>query len=153
MNISVKPAEADDIDAVAAIEAECFSQAWSRQAFADVLYREDVLLLAAHIGDEEQAVGYVCMYMAVDEGEITNVAVKSDHRGLGIADALMDDLIRRGEEHGIEKIFLEVRESNKPAIGLYAKKGFEQCGIRKAFYREPTENALVMIKDLRKQKV
>ena len=147
MNISVRSAENDDIDAVAAIEAECFSEPWSSQAFADVLYREDVILLAAGTDDCPTA-GYVCMYMAADEGEITNVAVRSDCRGAGIAGALMDELMGRAKEHGIEKIFLEVRESNAPAIALYNKKGFEQCGVRKAFYREPTEDALLMIRSL-----
>jgi len=153
MSISVRLAEAGDIDAIAAIEAECFSEPWSAQAFADVLYREDVILLVADIGGEDKIVGYVCMYMAADEGEITNVAVKSDCRGRGIAGGLMDDLISRAKDHAIEMIFLEVRESNAPAIALYKKNGFEQNGLRKNFYRNPTENAILMAKDLREQKV
>ncbi len=152
MNISVRLSETDDLDAVASIEAECFSEPWSRQAFADVLYRDDVMLLIAGT-DDCPAAGYVCMYMAADEGEITNVAVRSDHRGAGIGGALMEDLAVRAKEHGIERIFLEVRESNEPAIALYRKYDFEQNGLRKNFYRNPTENAILMVKDLGEQKV
>ena len=151
MQVSVRRAGTDDIGYVAAIEAECFSEPWSEQAFSDVLYREDVVLLVADSGDGVD--GYVCMYMAADEGEITNVAVKSDRRKTGIAQALMDELTGIAGQNGITKIFLEVRESNAPAIALYTGNGFEQNGLRKNFYRNPTENAILMVKDLGIQKV
>lgn len=179
MTVSVRRPVQEDIDAVAAIEAECFSEPWSAQAFMDVLYRDDVVLLVADAAEQtglselagedagESAAlseasaetdpvgnsthliaGYVCMYMAADEGEITNVAVREDFRKMGVADMLMDELIRVAGAHGMEKIFLEVRESNIPAISLYQKKGFSQCGVRKAFYRNPVEAALLMVKEL-----
>jgi len=174
MNITVRPAIESDTEAVAAIEAACFSEPWSSKAFDDVLYREDVVFLVAEIRSDKEAetgagemmpeenvgtsgtsviAGYVCMYMAADEGEITNVAVAGDSRGAGIGSALLDNLTDRAKEHGIEKIFLEVRESNAPAIALYTKYDFEQNGLRKNFYRNPTENAILMVKDLGGQKV
>ncbi len=166
MTVSVRRPVQEDIEAVAAIEAECFSEPWSAQAFMDVLYRDDVVLLVADAAEQagmsefagEDAgnsmhliAGYVCMYMAADEGEITNVAVRNDFRKMGIGGSLLDELIRTAGEHGMEKIFLEVRESNAPAIFLYEKKGFTQCGVRKGFYRNPTEAALVMVKDIKDQ--
>ena len=88
------------------------------------------------------------MLWAPDEGQITNIAVLSEHRGKGFGEAVLLYLIAQARTRGCEMISLEVRASNAAAIGLYEKHGFGVRGRRKRFYRNPTEDALVMILDL-----
>lgn len=143
-DIIIKKMQERDLDAVAAIEQEIFSMPWSRQGFADVLYREDVLFLIAE--KKNQVLGYVGIYLTEDEGEITNVAVTSQARRQGIARQLLQELIRQLEDQNIYRIVLEVRVSNEPAIRLYEEFGFENAGKRKNFYEKPTEDAYVMVR-------
>lgn len=133
-----------DLDQVTDIEQACFSVPWSRQGFEDILYREDVLFLVACEGDT--ILGYVGVYCSFDEGEITNVAVALEQRRQKVAEHLLDELIIRLRERRIERIVLEVRVSNQPAIALYKKFGFEHVGTRKRFYQKPVEDAYIMIR-------
>ena len=140
----VRKLEAADIEQVADIEQACFSTPWSKQGLEDILFREDVLFLVACEGDE--VLGYVGVYCSFDEGEITNVAVALDKRRQKVAEHLLDELIIRLGERQIERIVLEVRVSNRPAIELYKKFGFVNVGTRKNFYQKPTEDAWIMIR-------
>lgn len=133
-----------DLDQVTDIEQACFSVPWSRQGFEDILYREDVLFLVACEG--ETILGYVGVYCSFDEGEITNVAVALEQRRQKVAEHLLEELIIRLRERQIERIVLEVRVSNQPAIALYKKFGFECVGTRKRFYQKPVEDAYIMIR-------
>ena len=85
------------------------------------------------------------MYLSMDEGEITNVAVCAEERGQGIGGLLLDELLRIGEQKGITKIVLEVRVSNDSAIRLYERKGFQNVGVRKGLYEFPEEDGFIMI--------
>lgn len=134
---------AADVEAVAALEAETFSMPWSSQSFTDILYREDVLFLVAK---DESLLGYAGVYCTADEGEITNVAVASDARRRGVARALIEELTARLKRRGIDRIVLEVRVSNEPAIRLYEQTGFQTVGTRKNFYEKPIEDAYVMVR-------
>lgn len=136
-----------DIEQVAAIENTIFSVPWTVKGFADTLYMENVSFSVAE--KDREILGYCGLYMALDEGEITNVAVKEEYRRQNIADKLLDETILLGEKKGLSKIFLEVRSSNLAAIRLYEKHGFEKVGVRKNFYEKPTENADVMLKTIR----
>lgn len=140
----VRKLEAADIEQVTKIEQACFSTPWSKQGFEDILFREDVLFLVACERDE--VLGYVGVYCSIDEGEITNVAVALDKRRQKVAEHLLDELIIRLGERQIERIVLEVRVSNRPAIELYKKFGFVNVGTRKNFYQKPTEDAWIMIR-------
>ena len=140
----VRKLEAADIEQVTKIEQACFSTPWSKQGFEDILFREDVLFLVACEGDE--VLGYVGVYCSFDEGEITNVAVALDKRRQKVGEHLLDELIIRLGERQIERIVLEVRVSNRPAIELYKKFGFVNVGTRKNFYQKPTEDAWIMIR-------
>ena len=140
----VRKLEAADIEQVTKIEQACLSTPWSKQGFEDILFREDVLFLVACEGDE--VLGYVGVYCSFDEGEITNVAVTLDKRRQKVAEHLLDELIIRLGERQIERIVLEVRVSNRPAIELYKKFGFVNVGTRKNFYQKPTEDAWIMIR-------
>ena len=132
----------DDLDEVMAIEEESFSVPWTENGFFTFLIREDALFLSA-VADEK-IVGYIGLITAGSEADITNVAVKSTHRGKGIGKQLVGEMIRLAEEKGVEDIFLEVRVSNTPAIRLYGYFGFEQVGLRKDYYDLPKEDAYIM---------
>ena len=83
----------------------------------------------------------------LDEGQITNIAVSPEHRRRGFGEAVTRALLDYAAERGIVSVSLEVRESNAAAIALYEKLGFERRGVRKGFYRAPTEAAIVMVWD------
>ena len=134
-----------DLDAVAAIEAECFSDPWSRQGFADALAFEGNIFLLAEDQDGGGIIGYCGLYQAADEGEITNVAVTAARRRNGAASALLKALLEEAVRSRITQVFLEVRVSNAAAIALYRGYGFEVCGTRRNFYSDPDEDAYVMV--------
>lgn len=143
----VRKMQPEDASAVAALEAECFSEPWSEQAFLDALKQPEAMMMVA-VGMGNNPMGYCGIYLSADEGEITNVAVRPDHRKQGIADAILTAVFSEAQNRGARIIYLEVRESNIPAQKLYEKHGFLSCGIRKNFYRKPTEHAIVMSCDL-----
>lgn len=129
----------EDIPAVAQIEKECFSQPWSEQGFLDGM--KDAIFFVA---EDPQIVGYIGMYRMPPEGEITNVAVTQKMRGKGYGRELLLTMQRWAAEHEIDRIILEVRSKNEPAIQLYRTYGFEKIGVRKNFYQFPREDADIM---------
>ena len=131
-----------DVQQVAAIEAESFSLPWSEQAFRDSLAMYHTIFLVADL--EGRIAGYCGCYQSLEEAEITNVAVKQELRGKGIARELLQELFRVGTAQGVFAYTLEVRISNTPAIHLYESLGFENVGIRRDFYEKPTEDAMIM---------
>ena len=130
---------------VAAIEAVCFSEPWSEQAYLEACDKEDYLYLVA-VDDKGHAVGMCGLIIGLFEAEVMNVAVHPDYRGQGIAQKLMDALMEAGEARGVKEYTLEVRVSNTGAIHVYEAHGFVGEGIRPGFYRMPTEDALIMWK-------
>lgn len=134
-----------DTREIAELEADIFSMPWSRQGFVDTLAMPNVIFLAAYEGEE--LAGYCGVYMAADEGEITNVAVRESFRKRGIGERLVTELMEAAHAEGADHFLLEVRESNAAAIHLYEKLGFVVCGKRKRFYECPSEDALVMSTD------
>jgi ribosomal-protein-alanine N-acetyltransferase len=131
-----------DLPEVARIEKGNFSRPWSEQAFADSLKQDCTRYLT--VVCDGQIVGYCGYLQSFEEADITNVAVEEKSRNLGIGNAMLQELMRQGEERGITAYTLEVRKSNQAAIHLYEKLGFEQVGIRKNFYDLPTEDAVIM---------
>lgn len=126
---------------IAEIEKECFSCAWSEQAVLSSANTDCVFVLCEEDGIVK---GYAGLQIVLDEGYITNVAVKGSFRRQGIARALMEELIKKLDT--LAFISLEVRESNVAAIGLYQSLGFKEEGKRKNFYAAPKEDALIMTK-------
>ena len=114
--------EADVFD-VAAIEAKVFSQPWSEQGFRDALAMNHVIFLVAE--EAGSILGYCGMYMALDEGEITNVAISEACRNRGYGEQLVTELMQQGRKHGIRRYVLEVRVSND---SLYGGRSVEHCG-------------------------
>ncbi len=126
--------------ALAEIEKACFHAPWSETMLREELGK-GIFLVAEQDG---KTAGYIGCQTVLDEGYITNVAVSPDFRRQGIARALIAKLLAQAKAAGLSFVTLEVRESNAPAIALYAGAGFAPVGTRKNFYSNPTENAVLM---------
>ena len=131
----------EDIPAVVEIEKACFSLPWREKSCEDSLSREDTVFLVC---SDEGVTGYMGLYLSFDEASVTNVAVSPEFRKKGYGEALVTAAKEFAKEAGVESIFLEVRQSNAPALSLYKKLGFEELGIRKKFYEHPVEDAIIM---------
>ncbi|MBQ6441435.1 MAG: ribosomal protein S18-alanine N-acetyltransferase [Lachnospiraceae bacterium] len=143
--MQIREMKAQDIPVLAEIEEKIFSQPWSAQAFTDALSDPNAVFLVAAEEPSGQPCAYVGMYVAADEGEITNVATDPAFRRKGCAEALMARIKEIGLQKGLTQLVLETRKSNEAAIALYEKTGFEIIGERKGFYRFPPEDAYVMM--------
>ena len=128
------------LDDVYIIETECFSHPWSKQSLEEELSNETSLFLVAK--EENEVIGYIGMSIVIDEGYIFNVAVREKYRNKGVATALINELVTYGKKNNFSFITLEVRESNLPAISLYAIFGFIKAGERTDYYSTPKENAI-----------
>lgn len=135
----------NDVDAVTALEASCFSMPWRRHDFEEILTNDNRIYLVAE--ENGEIVGGCMLTHIVGEGDISNVAVYEQHRGKRIATSLLQELLRLGNEiYGIQDFTLEVREKNIPAIRLYEGAGFISAGVRPNFYDNPKDNAVIMWK-------
>ncbi len=126
----------------AELNQACFSDPWSEEMIADELENPLACYLVAE--QNGQAVGYGGFYRVMDEGNITNIAVDKDFRQKGIGSRLLQGLIRCAKEQKISFFTLEVRVSNQAAIRLYASHGFQPVGLRKGYYADNQEDALLM---------
>ena len=142
--IEIRCMQKEDVPEVARLEAEYFSEPWSGQAFLDALEKKEYLYMVAVQGKE--IVGYCGMYQVLEEGNITQVAVRSDMRGKGIARKLLQDFMQNGKKRGVCAYTLEVRVSNTNAVRVYEACGFETECVRKDFYAAPKEDAYIMWK-------
>ena len=145
----------EDVSAAVEIENQCFSLPWSEKSFEESIHREDTIFLvcednAADNGQVEVPVivGYMGLYVSFDEASVTNVAVSPNCRKKGYGEGLVVAAKEAVKAAGADKIFLEVRISNHPAISLYKKQGFKELGIRKKFYEHPVEDAYIMMCNL-----
>ncbi len=137
----------DYTDELFELEKKCFSDPWSAKMFMGDLQSEYTCYFGT-FNEEGYLIGYAGMWISVDGGEITNVAVHPDYRRKGIACSLVENLIEICRVNNLKFINLEVRESNCKAISLYNKLGFEKVGLRKKYYKNPTEDAVLMTKNL-----
>ena len=134
------------VASVAAMEAECFGKdAWSEKSVASELNNPLSLWLVAV--EEGRVAGYVGSQTVCNETDMMNVAVTADFRRRGIAERLILALVEELKALDSHSLTLEVRASNAPAIGLYEKLGFVQTGLRKNYYRNPKEDALILRKE------
>lgn len=144
MEVIIKPLTEEYVDQVCVLEEEAFSMPWHRESFLEMIANENACYLVALVGDE--VVASCGLRHIVGEGEITNVVTKSTMRGKGIGRQILSQLLEEGAKMGARDFTLEVRVSNAPAIHLYESLGFVSEGVRKNFYEEPTEDALIMWK-------
>ena len=142
MDFRLLPMDRSTVPDVAAIERECFSQPWSEDMLAEELYNDNASFIVAE-ADDGTVLGYAGLTVVLDEGYINNIAVRSQYRRMGVADALLGTFIHFAEDH-LAFLTLEVRASNDKAISLYTKNGFVQEGRRKDYYKDPKEDAIIM---------
>ena len=132
----------EDLPQVMEIERDLFSVPWTQEGFFTFLVRDDTMFLV--VEEKGEILGYCGLILVLDEGDITNVAVRRERQKEGIGAFLMQSLIRLAAERGIVTIHLEVRQGNVGAIRLYERTGFVRDGMRKRYYTDPVEDALLM---------
>jgi ribosomal-protein-alanine N-acetyltransferase len=145
--LSTRKMVLSDLDRVMEIENASFSVPWSRDAYLmELTQNHFAKYLVVEVDGE--VVGYAGMWVILDEAHITNIAIHPDHRGKKIGEELMRRMMALGVAHGAERMTLEVRVSNIPAQKMYEKLGFVSHGVRKGYYTDNNEDALIMWVDL-----
>ena len=148
--IRVDAAAEDDVPAILDIEHESFSPPWPHGALLSEVFSEDSFFAVARrrrlLRRSSPVVGFIILRRFGDDGELMQIAVDTGSRRQGIADILMDAAFRQAAEWVLTSVFLEVRKSNEAAVALYEKHGFEPVRIREAYYSDPTEDAVVMMR-------
>jgi ribosomal-protein-alanine N-acetyltransferase len=138
----IRPASLADVAALAELERVCFSDPWSPAAIRETIQYETARTFVAQ--DSVGIVGFVIARISGEEGEILDLAVLPGKRRRGIGSKLLAAVWKSVQEEGVRELFLEVRESNAAAIGLYQSHGFRAVGLRPRYYRNPPEDALVL---------
>ena len=144
--LRIVPMTTDHLDQVADLERMCFADPWSRRMLEEHLENQCAATIVAESSSGE-VLGYAGVLVVLDEGFITNVAVRPTYRRQGIARELLAVFNRFAEGKQLAFLTLEVRVSNTPAIALYQSMGFEEAGRRKNFYEHPREDAIIMTKE------
>ena len=144
--ITIREMIESDAHDFAQIDKECFSVPWSEQAFSDEYNNDIAIYFAAEC--DGRCIGYAGFWNVSGEGDITNIAVINDFRRQGVGSMLLEAVIEKSAKLGISILTLEVRNSNMSAQGLYKKYGFEVIGLRKRYYSDNNEDALIMTKTI-----
>lgn len=144
--IIVRELKVEDSAAVAEMEQQIFSDSWSEKSVLETVQQKQSVCFAAEKAGH--LLGYLLAYHAADEAEIARIAVQKEARRRGAAGKLMQALEHYCEEHKMEKLLLDVRESNEAARSFYTKNGFVEDGIRQGFYVNPSEDAVLMSRQL-----
>lgn len=142
MSMIVREMEVQDLDQVMEIEKALFSVPWTKEGFMTYLLKQNAVFLV--VEEKGEILGYCGVITVLEEGDITNVAVRSDRQKEGIGNFLISSLIRLTQDIGVTTLHLEVRKSNDAAIRLYQRQGFKEDGIRKNYYTAPDEDACLM---------
>lgn len=140
----IRPARDSDLCSVGRIEKASFADPWGASEFRSVLQSEKTIFLVALEPVSEGVTGYVIAFTVLDESEILNIAIDPGSRGNGVGGRLLDAALSELVARGAVATFLEVRESNSAARKLYESRGFEEISKRRAYYRSPVEDALVL---------
>ena len=146
MNVHIVPMTADHLDEIAALERVCFPDPWSRQMLAEELDNALSAFLVA-LDSEGKVAGYAGLQVILDEGTVTNIAVRPDCRKQGVASQLLQVFLNFAQGNRLAFLTLEVRASNYDAIALYGSRGFRSVGRRKNYYEHPQEDAVIMTKE------
>ncbi|MTH55576.1 ribosomal-protein-alanine N-acetyltransferase [Bacillus mangrovi] len=133
----------EDIDTVYLIETHSFASPWNKESFYnEVAHNLFATYLVAELNGE--VIGYCGIWLIVDEAQVTNIAILPEYRGNGFGEILLRQAMKEAKRRGARQLSLEVRVSNHPAQSLYRKLGFQPGGIRKQYYTDNLEDALVM---------
>lgn len=144
--IKLVPMNEGHISELARLEKICFSQPWSEKSLSEELENRVAHFLVAEV--DGRAVGYIGIFVVYESSDISNIAVFPEYRRHGVGKLLLRGACDVAKRNGAESISLEVRPSNEGAIALYNSLGFEEIGLRKNFYRNPTEDGLILSKKL-----
>lgn len=141
--VDVRLMRLEDVESVHGIECACFAVPWSYKAFVREITQN---MCARYMVLTEDGVpcAYAGMWLVLDEAHVTNIAVRPDRRRLGYGERVTRALIQLAADSGCTLMTLEARESNAPALALYKKLGFREAGIRKKYYPDNNENAVLM---------
>ena len=143
----VRPMHGEDLRVIMEIEHFCFTTPWSLESFkAELKDNEYARYFCLEV--EGQVIGYMGLWFILDEGHITNIAITPNHQGLHWGEFLMRSVTEKMVEQGMERMTLEVRVSNSPAQSLYKRLGFEIAGVRKGYYADTGEDAMIMWAEL-----
>ena len=143
MNYRIVPMTYDHVEQVAQIERMCFPDPWSERMLREHLENQCAAALVAQ-GQDGTVLGYAGLLVVLDEGYLTNVAVRPQYRRQGIASRLLEVFRRFAQGNRLAFLTLEVRASNTAAMALYAKAGYREAGRRKNYYDHPREDAVIM---------
>ena len=146
INPVIRLMEKEDIDILTSLEMEIFSDPWPAEAFIDGLVDADHVFLVVEI--ERQVAGYGSYYIEMGEGRLTNIAITPEFRRKSVAKKLLEHILGVVKKARCKYIFLDVRPTNEAAISLYSSYGFYEAYRRPEYYSDPTEDALVMVKNL-----
>lgn len=133
----------EDIDQVLEVEHASFTIPWNRDAFYNEINNNQFATYIV-LEENQKIIGYCGAWIVIDEAHVTNVAVLPEHRGRKLGQAMMCKLIEIAKDRGAKSMTLEVRVTNYSALSLYRKFGFQNGGIRKNYYSDNQEDALVM---------
>jgi [ribosomal protein S18]-alanine N-acetyltransferase len=145
MNLLIEPLSSpSDLDAVLAIEAESFTSPWTREMYLAELENVGVSFCYLARDDSGEIIGFCSFWRVLDELHINNLAVTPPYRRRGIGTGLLTYVLNEGAKLGAHRATLEVRRSNDVARHLYERLGFATAGVRRAYYTNPVEDALVL---------
>lgn len=136
-----------DTEGCADLEQKIFARSWSKESIEDTLSVKENVCLVAVDGNGVIA-GYCIFTTSFEDADLCRIAVSAEYRRKHIAEKLFESAFKKLEKNGINRILLEVRKSNEPAVSLYKKYGFKEVGIRKGYYSEPVEDALVFLLEI-----
>jgi len=144
-SLKIVNASEEHIDDIVVVEKLSFKIPWSRQSITDEFMHNKSAVYFCALADGK-AIGYAGMWLICDEGHITNIAVHPEFRRCGVGSALMEALLEEAKKRNLTALTLEVRKSNHAAQSVYRKYGFEEGGLRKAYYADNNEDAIIMWK-------
>lgn len=140
--LEIRRASGDDVTAIASLEARIFPDAWGEEAVLSYINTTFVATLDGVL------VAYLISNLIAPEGELYRIAVSEECRKMGIGKALLSYAISELKALGLSDFYLEVREKNLPARALYASLGFRESGVRRGYYKNPDDNAVLMVCNL-----
>ncbi|MDK2822707.1 MAG: [ribosomal protein S18]-alanine N-acetyltransferase [Clostridia bacterium] len=151
--VLLRKMELGDVPQVVEIEKLSFPTPWSPYAFSCEILDNNFAyyLVVIPKDDQDKIIGYGGMWVILDEAHITNIAIAPEHRGKRLGEILLQNLMEMALKKGAERITLEVRVSNTSARKLYERLGFKAAGLRKGYYVDANEDAVIMWKDLREK--
>ena len=142
----IREGDAACLREIADLEQICFeNDPWTYSAFEEIAKQDGCKIYVILDMQLSKIVAYSVFYYALDQGDLANIAVDPEYRRWGLGSKLLAYTVKKATENGVNELFLEVRASNAPAIGLYEKSGFVNIGTRRNYYKYPKEDAVIMV--------